>query len=165
MSMDTPRDLFEHELLDAYDAEHRLLEALPTMAKEVADDKLKSGFERHLQQTREHIQRIEEACKVLGIKAEREACPGMAGLLKEHDTFLKEKPSPEVLTLFLLGAAQKVEHYEMVSYRGLINMAKQMGEKDVVTLLQQNLKDEEAMAAELEKLEKTREKELIGAAR
>src|SRR5947209_15466233 len=138
MSMDTPRDLFEHELQDLYDAEHRLIEVLPTLAQEAGDEKLRRGFERHAEQTQEHIQRIEECCQALGIETKREPCAGMIGLLKEHDQFLKEQPSEEVLTLFLIGAAQKTEHYEIVSYKGLIDMARAMGEKDAATLLAQN---------------------------
>jgi ferritin-like metal-binding protein YciE len=163
--MDTPRDLFEHELLDMYDAEQRLAKTLPKMAKEAVDKTLRSGFEKHAEQTKGHVERIEEACRMLGIKAEAETCPGMAGLLKEHDTFLKEKPSEEVLTLFLTSAAQKTEHYEMVGYRGLISMAKSLGEADVADLLTETLKEEEQMAKELEKLEKRNQKELAAAGR
>lgn len=163
MSMNTPRDLFEHELLDLYDAEHRLQKALAEMAKESSDEKLSAGFKKHEEQTQQHIQRIEQACEALDIKAERQTCAGMAGLISEHDQFLKEKPSEEVLALFLTSAAQKTEHYEIVSYRGLIAMAKNMGEKDVAGLLVQNLKDEETMASELEKIEKTLEKQAVAA--
>lgn len=163
MAMNSPRDLFEHELLDLYDAEHRLLEVLPSLAQEAGDDKLRQGFEKHAEQTREHVQRLEECCQSLGIKPKREPCAGMIGLLKEHDQFVKEKPSPDVLTLFLIGAAQKTEHYEIVAYKGLIDMAKAMGEKDAATLLGQNLKDEETMASELEKLERTSGKTLVKA--
>src|SRR5579884_2588474 len=108
MSMQTAQDLFEHELLDMYDAEHRIVEALPKMVSEVELAGLKKGFEKHLKQTEGHIKRIEQACELLGITPKRETCPGMAGLLKEHDTFLKEEPSVEVLELFLFDAAQKV---------------------------------------------------------
>lgn len=163
MSMNTPRDLFEHELLDLYDAEHRLLKALPEMAREATDEKLRAGFEKHAKQTEQHVQRIEQACEQLDIKPKREKCAGMAGLIAEHDQFVKEEPSEEVLTLFLTSAAQKTEHYEIVSYRGLISMAKDMGEKGVADLLAQNLKDEETMASELEKIEKSLEKQAVAA--
>lgn len=164
MSMETARDLFEHELLDMYDAEHRVLKALPAMAKETTEEKLRTGFERHAEETKQHIERLEQCCETLGIKAEREPCPGMAGLIKEHDQFLKEEPSEDVLTLFLLGSAEKTEHYEMVGYRGLIDMAKIMGEKKVAGLLTKNLSDEEAMTAELEKLQQGLDKKLVKAA-
>lgn len=163
MSMKTPRDLFEHELLDMYDAEQRLVKALPKMAEEAGEPKLVAGFKRHTEQTEQHVARLEESCRLLDLKPEREPCAGMAGLLKEHDQFLKEEPAPDVLDLFLLGAAQKTEHYEMVGYRGLINMAKLLGEKAVAKLLTQNLEDEETMAAELEKLEQSSGKQLVKA--
>jgi ferritin-like metal-binding protein YciE len=162
--MKTAKDLFEHELLDMLDAEQRITKALPKIIEAVELPALKKGFEKHLEQTEGHIERIKQACEMLGIKAEPETCPGMAGLLKEHDTFIKENPSVEVLELFLFGAAQKVEHYEMVGYKGLISMAKQLGETDVAKLLQETLKEEETMASELEKLEKSKEKSLVGAA-
>lgn len=164
MAMKTARDLFQHELLDMYDAEQRIAKALPQMIEEVELPELKQGFEQHLKQTEEHVRRIEECCRILGIKAEAETCPGMAGLLKEHDTFKKENPSTEVLELFLFDAAQKVEHYEIVGYKGLISLAKQLGETEVANTLKPTLEEEETMAKDLERLEKSNEKTLVGAA-
>jgi|SRR5579875_3058606 len=161
MGMDTARDLFQHELLDMYDAEHRIITALPSMVKEATDPALQKAFEQHEQQTQQHIKRIEDCCKSLGIEAKRETCPGMAGLITEHERFLKEKPSPPVLTLFLMDAGQKVEHYEIVGYRGLIDLAKQVGETACVDLLSQTLNDEESMAEQLETIEQKGSESLV----
>jgi len=161
--MQTPRDLFEHELLDMYDAEHRLAKSLPAMAKSASDEKLSSGFERHAEQTKGHIERLEQCCKALGIEPKRETCPGMAGLVKEYEQFVKEEPSEEVMNLFLLSAADKTEHYEIIGYRSLIEMADGLGEGDAVTLLRETLKEEEKMASELEKLQKQLGKQLVTA--
>jgi len=88
-------------------------------------------------------------------------CYGAEGLKKEHDSFLKEKPAPEILTLFIAGAAAKTEHYEIESYSGLVDMAELMGEREVAGLLQENLAQEEAMAKKAEKLEKKLGKQIV----
>jgi ferritin-like metal-binding protein YciE len=166
MSMDTAREqlVFEHELLGMYGAEQRLTKALPKMAKQTTDEKLRRGFKKHGEQTKQHVERIEQACALLRIKPEAETCPGMAGLIKEHDTFLKENPSASVLTLFLMGAAQKTEHYEMVGYQALISMARTLDENDAAKQLSETLKEEEQMASELEQLENQNQKHLAAAA-
>jgi ferritin-like metal-binding protein YciE len=89
----------------------------------------------------------------LGEKAEAVDCKGMQGIVAERDEFVKEKPSPEILQVFDLGATAKTEHYEIVSYTGLVDMARLLGQREVVKLLQENLKQEQAMAKAVEKLE------------
>ncbi len=163
MSLNTPRDLFEHELLDMYDAEHRLLKSLPQMAEAATDGTLKAGFEKHAQQTEQHVARIEQVCESIGIEAKRETCPGMAGLVKEVEQFLKEGASPEVTNLFLLSAADKTEHYEIVGYKGLIQMAENLGLADAVAPLQETLREEETMDRELESLQTQLGKTLVSA--
>jgi ferritin-like metal-binding protein YciE len=161
MSMNTPRDLFLHELSDALSAEHIIAKMLPTVAGEVDSTELRDALREHEKETRQHIKNLEAAFKELGEQPEQMTCHGAEGLQKEVDSFLKEKPAHEILTLFAAGAAGKTEQYEIQSYTGLIDMAKLLGEKEVAKLLQENLKQEEAMAKKVEALEKKLGKELI----
>jgi ferritin-like metal-binding protein YciE len=163
MSMETPRDLFIHELSDTLSAEHIILKMLPVVAGEVDSKDLRDALREHEKETKQQIKNLEAAFKELGEKPEEMTCHGADGLRKEVDSFLKENPSPEILTLFAAGAAGKTEQYEIQSYTGLIDMAKLMGEKEVAKLLQENLKQEEAMAKRVEQLEKQLGKELIPA--
>jgi ferritin-like metal-binding protein YciE len=98
---------------------------------------------------------------VLGSKPEKSACHAIAGLKQEHDAFLKEKPSDDLLTMFDLGGASKTEYYEMASYKGLIEKATLMGQQQVVQLLQQNLQQEEAMAKKVEQISKQLSQQMI----
>jgi Mn-containing catalase len=151
--MTEPRELMMHELSDLLYAERQILKALPKMAKEAGDDKLKDGFTSHEEETREQISNLEEAFELLGEKAKAEPCPGILGIIAEHDEFMKEeKPEGEVRDLFLTGAALRVEHYEIAAYTGLIGQAEALGETKVVRLLKKNLAQEQKMAAAAEKL-------------
>jgi ferritin-like metal-binding protein YciE len=151
-SMDDPRELFLHELGDLLYAENVLVKALPKLAQEATDDELRRGFESHLEETKRHAENLEQVFESIGEKPKAEKCPGIDGIKTEHDEFIKqEQPSPEVRDLFLTGAGARAEHYEIAAYTGLITMAQSMGETDAVSLLQQNLKQEQAA---LEKLER-----------
>jgi ferritin-like metal-binding protein YciE len=161
MAMKTPRDLFVHELSDTYNAEKQILEMLPTLASESTDKELTAAFKEHEKETRQQIKNLDEAFKLLGEKPEDMVCYGAEGLRKEHDSFLEEKPTPEILTLFVAGAAAKTEHYEIESYTGLIDMARLMGEKEITGLLQENLKQEKEMAKKAEQFEKKLGKEIV----
>lgn len=152
MSMQNPQDLFIHELGDILDAEQKIAQILPVMAQEVNNAEVKSGLEKHQQETLQQINNLQECFKLLGIKPEKTNCAAIAGLKQEHDSFLKEKPAENILTMFDLGAAAKTEHYEIASYKGLIDKAKVMGQKQVAQLLQENLKQEEAMAKTVESI-------------
>ena len=135
------------ELKDIYDAENQLLKALPLMAEKATDADLKAGFEQHLEQTKEHVARLEHVFELLGAKAERETCLAMQGLLKEGKHVMSEDAEPEVMDAFLIAAAQKVEHYEIASYGTVCNWARFVGHDDVKTVLGQTL-DEEKMTDE-----------------
>jgi ferritin-like metal-binding protein YciE len=152
MAMQTANDLFIHELGDMYDAEQRIEQMLPTLEKEADNPQVKQGIQMHLQQTREHIRNLDQVFQILGMKTPKVTCAAIQGLKQEHDTFLKEGPSPEVLTMFVLGAANKTEHYEIASYQGLIEKARLMGQQQVVQLLQKNLQQEEEMARKVQQL-------------
>jgi ferritin-like metal-binding protein YciE len=161
MGMESPRDLFVHELSDTLSAERIILEMLPELASEAEDKELRSALKDHEKETRQQIKNLEAAFKELGEQPEDMVCHGAEGLRKEHDSFIEEKPSPELLTLFIAGAAGKTEHYEIESYTGLIDMAKLLGEKEVARLLQENLKQEQEMAKRVSTLEKQLGKRLV----
>ena len=166
MAMQTIEELFEHELKDIYGAEHSLLEALEQMANESADREIKRAFTQHRKETQAQIKRLEKIFKTLGQKPEPETCPGIEGLIKEKKTFLRERPSPELLEFYNIGAAQKVERYEITAYENLIDMADKLGMGDAVELLEQNLQEEEtalnklkAIASEFDVAEEVEDEE------
>ena len=143
MAMQTIEELFEHELQDVYSAEQSLLDALEQMANESSDREIKRGFTQHRRETQGQIKRLDKVYKILGQKPKSSSCPGMEGLIKEKKAFMREKPSAELLEFYNVGAAQKVERYEITAYENLIDMAEKLGISDVVELLEQNLQEEE----------------------
>ncbi|MGH2786638.1 MAG: ferritin-like domain-containing protein [Actinomycetota bacterium] len=151
--MDTAIELFEHELRDIYDAEHKLVRALKTMADKATNEELKKGFEEHLEVTAKQAGRLERVFELIERKPRREPCDGINGLIAEYSGFAKEEnPSPPVLDLFSTSAALKVEHYEICSYRSLIRLADVLGLSEAAGLFEQSLKEEQATAQELEQL-------------
>jgi ferritin-like metal-binding protein YciE len=143
MGMQTIEELFEHELQDIYSAEQSLLDALEQMAQESSDREIKRGFTQHRKETQAQIKRLEKIYRTLGRKPESGSCPGVEGLIKEKKLFMREKPSSELLEFYNIGAAQKVERYEITAYESLVDMAEKLGMADVVDLLEQNLQEEE----------------------
>ncbi len=144
MAIQSIEELFEHELKDMYSAEHSLLAALEQMARESSDKDIKRGFVQHRKETQGQIKRLEKIFKTLGQKPAAETCPGIEGLIKEKKLFMREKPSEELLEFYNIGAAQKVERYEITAYETLIDMADKLGLAATVELLEQNLQEEEA---------------------
>ena len=152
MAMQTIEELFEHELKDMYGAETSLLDALEQMANESSDREIKRGFTQHRKETQGHVKRIEKIFKSIGHKPEAETCPGIEGLIKEKKAFMRERPTPELLEFYNIGAAQKVERYEITAYESLIDMAEKLDMRDAVELLEQNLQEEEAALNRLKTL-------------
>src|SRR6187200_2253749 len=153
--MSDPRELFLHELGDVLYAERVLVKALPKLQEEASDEELALGFEEHLEQTRQHVKKVEQAFEKLGEKASAEKCPGIDGIKKEHDDFVaKESPSQDVLDSFLTGAGARTEHYEIAAYEGLVTMAEAMGETDVAELLSENLEQEKEALEKLKTIGK-----------
>ncbi len=163
MAIQNVQQLFVHELGDIYDAEQRILQMLPQMANEASDGQVKSAFQYHEQQTRQHVKNLEQCFQILGEQPKRTSCQAIAGLKQEHDSFMKESPSAEMLTMFDLGGAAKTEHYEIASYQGLIEKANLLGKKDCVQLLQQNLSQEEEMAQKINQISKQMGKQVAQA--
>lgn len=144
MALESIEELFEHELKDMLGGEQSLLDALEQMAQETSDREIKKAYLQHRKETQGQIKRLEKIFKSLGQKPEAETCPGIEGLIKEKKVFMREKPTDELLEFFNIGAAQKVERYEITSYEGLIDMADKLGMTDAVELLEQSLQEEEA---------------------
>lgn len=145
MPMQSPMDLLLHELGDIYDAEQRIAQILPQLASESTDPQAQNDYQTHLKETQQQIQNIEQVFQALGTLPKREACAAIQGLKTEHDTFLNENPSQDILTIFDLGAAAKTEHYEIASYMDLIEKCNMMGQQRCAELLQQNLQQEQTM--------------------
>jgi ferritin-like metal-binding protein YciE len=152
MAMESIEELFEHELKDILGGEQSQLAALEQMAEESSDRDIKKAYLQHRKETQGQIKRLERIFKSLGQKPEAETCPGIEGLIKEKKVFAREKPTAELLEFFNIGAAQKVERYEITSYENLIDMADKLGMTDVVELLEQNLQEEEAALNKLKAL-------------
>ena len=159
MPLETPRDLFVHELSDVLSAERIILELLPELGKEARHPDAKQAFKEHEAQTKEQVKNLEQVFKELGAKPEATTCFGAEGLAKEHQAILKERPTPEVLEMANLSGAVKTEHYEIATYTGLVQMAKDLGEREIARLLQENLDQEKEMAKRVEGIAKELGKE------
>ena len=144
MGMESIEELFEHELKDILGAEQALVDALEQMAEETPDREIKKAYLQHRKETQGHIKRVEKIFRSLGQKPESATCPGIEGLIKEKKVFMREKPTEELLEFFNVGAAQKVERYEITAYESLIDMADKLGLTEAVELLEETLHEEEA---------------------
>ena len=146
----TPRDLFLHELGDILYVERKLSqEVLPKLIDEVQDEEFKSGLEKHLEQTKQHVSNVEKVFRIFDEEPHEEPCIGFEGLKKEHDELLKEATSSLVDPIDL-GAAARTENYEIAAYETLRRMAKGLGEDDAVTLLDENLAQEKEALRQVE---------------
>src|SRR5688500_18575482 len=176
MPIATVRELFVHELSDAMSAEQQILKMLPELQKEALNAELKQALKEHEQETKGQIKNLEDVFKQLGEKPEETTCYGVTGQADERQALHEEDPAPEMQEMANVSGAEKAEHYEMVMYTGLIQMAKDLGERDAAQLLQENLDQEKAMAKRVEALskelgkqaksreaEQERESELVGA--
>lgn len=144
MATDTFHGLFIEELKDIYNAENQLTKALPKMAKAAVNERLKDGFTRHLEETKGHVERLEQAFKLLGEPVKGKTCKAMKGLIEEGEEAIQESDAGLVRDAQLIGAAQRVEHYEIAAYGTAVAMAKLMGHDDVAALLDETLQEEGA---------------------
>jgi ferritin-like metal-binding protein YciE len=159
MSLSTPQELFVHELADAMSAEQIILKMLPELEKEALHPEVKKAIQEHERETRQQVKNLEQAFKQLGEEPEPTTCHAAEGLKKEHEALHEEQPSPEILQMANLAGAAKTEHYEIATYTALVQMAKDLGEKEVAALLKENLDQEKAMAKRVEALAKELGKE------
>jgi ferritin-like metal-binding protein YciE len=152
MKMETLQDLFIDQLRDLYDAENRLIKALPKMAKAAHASELRQGFEEHLEQTRQQAQRLEQIFHKLGERPGGKKCYAMRGLIEEGEEMIDENAEADVMDAGLIAAAQKVEHYEIASYGTVCTWAQQLGQHEALRLLKQTLEEEKRTDERLTRL-------------
>ena len=152
MQLEDLRDLYIEQLRDLYSAENQLLKALPKMAKAASNPALKQAFLDHNEETKVHVERLQQIFEKIGKKPTGKTCKAMAGLVEEGKEAMEEDADPEVLDAGLIAAAQRVEHYEMAGYGTVRSFAKLLGEKEAMTVLQTTLGEEGAADKKLTKL-------------
>jgi ferritin-like metal-binding protein YciE len=145
-------DLFIHELSDTYSAEKQMTRSLPKMARAASDPQLRQAFEQHLEETQAQVERIDRVVEQLEVKLKRVKCQAMEGLVEEGKDLIELIDKGPVLDAALIGAAQKVEHYEIASYTTLCLLAEKLGYTEAVTLLKESLAEEEATDQKLSTL-------------
>jgi len=152
MKLDSLRALFIHELNDLHDAESQLVKVLPRMAEAASSEDLRLAFERHSDQTQEHVRRLDRAFSLLEEKPTRMTCKAMKGILEEAEEMIKAEGDSAIKDAGLISAAQRVEHYEMAGYGCARTYAEMLGEEDSAELLQETLNDERATDESLTEL-------------
>jgi ferritin-like metal-binding protein YciE len=152
----TMDDLFVHQLQDIYYAEKQLVKALPKMAEKATDKQLKQGFLTHLEETKIHVQRLEQVFEMHGAQVKAVNCPAIDGIIKEADEVTGEVADKAVLDAALINAGQAAEHYEITRYGSLISWAKQLGRNDCASVLQKTLDEEKATDKKLTTLAESR---------
>ncbi|MGO8816498.1 MAG: ferritin-like domain-containing protein [Terriglobia bacterium] len=142
MKVNSLKQLYVEELKDAYDAENQIVKALPKLIKATSTPQLREALEDHLQQTRGHVQRLEQIFESLGEPAKAKKCDGLRGILEEGEKTISDGEQGPVLDAGLIAGAQRVEHYEMAAYGSLKTWARQLGDNQAVRLLEQTLNEE-----------------------
>jgi ferritin-like metal-binding protein YciE len=144
--------LLQQELQDLYDAEKQLVKALPKVAKAASSDELREAITEHLEVTKGQVERIEQVFEVLGAKAKSTPCAGMKGIISEGQEVIEEDAPDALKDLAVIGAAQRVEHYEMAGYGTARALAERLGNKEAVDLLQETLDEEKEADQKLTEL-------------
>lgn len=157
MKLNGLKELFLDELKDLYSAESQLVKALPKMAKTATSEQLRAAFNDHLEQTRGHVNRLEQIAENLGVKLSGKKCKAMEGLIKEGKEVIDSNGANDIIDLALIAAAQRVEHYEISAYGSARTVAEQLGNASAAQLLQETLDEESATD---EKLTNIAEKDL-----
>lgn len=152
MNIKSMEDLFIHSLSDIYNAEKQLTKALPKMARAATNPKLVECFESHLSETEGQVQRIDELVETLGISLKRIKCAAMEGLVEEGKEVIDAIEKGDLLDAALVGAAQKVEHYEIASYGTLRALAQLLGYDDAISLIEETLEEEKMADQKLTKI-------------
>jgi len=140
----TIHDAFVEELRDTYDAEKQLIKALPKLAKAATSAELRSAFETHLEETRGHVERLEQVFESLEEKVKGKHCDGIAGIIEEGKSIMEEDFDEAAMDACLIAAGQRAEHYEMAAYGTLVAWARAMGHTEAADLLQETLDEEKA---------------------
>jgi ferritin-like metal-binding protein YciE len=155
MQLNTMHDLFIDCLKDLYSAEMQITKALPKMMRAASNPQLKAAFEKHLGETEQQAQRLEQLITGFGAKTGGKKCKGMEGLIEEGAELMEMTGAPEVIDAGLIGAAQKIEHYEISGYGTARAMAQLMGHSEAVRVLDQTLDEESATDENLSMLAET----------
>jgi len=138
------QELYVEQLRDLYNAENQLVKALPKMAKAAQSGALRKGFEQHLEQTKGHVDRLEQIFSAMDESPKGRKCAGMEGLVEEGEEVIREQSGSDALDSGLIASAQRVEHYEIAGYGTVRTFAELLGEEEAVNLLQQTLDEEKA---------------------
>lgn len=144
MALDSLQDLFIQELKDLYSAETQITRVLPKLADTAISEELQETFAKHLGETKKHVERIQTLCRELQVSPRGKKCAGMEGLLQEAKEVMKEDARESVMDAALIGAAQRVEHYEIAAYGTAQSHAEKLGLYQAAKSLQQTLKEESA---------------------
>lgn len=152
MKLDSLKKLYIEELRDLYNAEQQITKALPKMVEATSSPDLKKAFQEHLEQTHQHVQRLEQIFEKLGESPKGKTCKGMEGLIREGEEMIKENADAAVRNAGLISAAQRVEHYEMAGYGTVRTYAKLLKQDEAARLLQQTLDEEGATDKKLTQL-------------
>ena len=152
MTDGTLHDAFLDELRDAYDAEKQLTRALPKLAKAASSPELRTAFEKHLEETRGHVDRLERVFESLDEKVRGKHCEGIAGIIEEGKSVMEEDFDEATMDACLIAGGQRAEHYEMAAYGTLVAWAQAMGHVEAADLLQQTLNEEKAADKKLSQL-------------
>src|SRR5207237_9972105 len=139
--LNTLEDLLHHELKDLYSAENQLLKALPKMAKAASHEELVTAFETHLEETKGQVERLDKIAEQLGKKLTGHKCKAMEGLIEEGADLIDEDAEDSVRDAGLIGAAQRVEHYEIAGYGTARALATRLGHEDIADLLGETLEE------------------------
>ena len=143
MKLDSLHQLYVHELKDMYNGEQQILKALPKMARNASSPQLRAAFEGHLEQTRGHVDRLEQIFQKLDEPTKGQKCKGLEGIISEGEEMVEnEDAPPAVADAALIAAAQRVEHYEMAAYGTVCNYARRLRFEDQARLLHQTLQEE-----------------------
>jgi ferritin-like metal-binding protein YciE len=140
----TLHDAFLDELRDAYDAEKQLIKALPKLAKASTSDDLRGAFESHLEETRGHVEKLEQVFASLDEKVRGKHCDGIAGIIEEGTSVMEEDFDDDTMDACLIASGQRAEHYEMAAYGTMVAWAKAMGHDEAAGLLEEILDEEKA---------------------
>ena len=152
--LETLDDLFEMQLKDLYSAENQLVTALPLMAQNAKDGRLRAGLTKHLHETEKQVQRLERIGQDLGIKLDGHTCKAMAGLVAEGKETMSEDATDEVMDAALIAAAQRIEHYEIAGYGTAAHYAERLGNTQAADLLRQTLEEEQLTDTKLNDIAK-----------
>ena len=149
-------DLFVHTLQDIYYAEQQITKALPKMISKVTTPELKQGLQRHLEQTKKHVTRVEQVFRLHGESPKAVTCPAIDGILEEADAILGDAGDADVLDAAAAAAAQAVEHYEIARYGTLIAWARELGRDDWAAVFEPTLEEEKAADLKLTEVAEAR---------